>query len=214
MIWIKVKLLRMGARLPEYKTAGAAGADIYFAPADGLPKTLQPHEIALLNSGFSMEIPPGYEIQVRARSGLALKHGITVLNGIGTIDSDYRGEIGAILINHGTEPFTFNPGDRIAQLVVGEITPNRFITVDQLTETARGTGGYGSTGVGNNKTCGVWSEKNPESCPNPRPCPEHAGKCTSPNGRIDVHLSYVKTNAVGDLVCEFCDQSFAPVPTE
>ena len=101
---------------------------------------------ALIPTGIKMALPVGFEAQVRPRSGLALKYGITVLNTPGTIDSDYRGDVGVVLINHGTEPFVVNQGDRIAQLVITQITQVQFVPVDELQETNRGTGGFGSTG--------------------------------------------------------------------
>lgn len=147
MIKVKIKLLRASARLPEYKTAGAAGADMYFAPEDEKPLLLQPGERAVLSTGFALEIPPGYEVQVRPRSGLAMSRGVTVVNAPGTIDSDYRGEMGVLLINHGTEPVEFKPGDRIAQMVLSEVPIADFELTDSLGDTARGAGGYGSTGM-------------------------------------------------------------------
>jgi dUTP pyrophosphatase len=101
---------------------------------------------ALIPTGIKMALPVGFEAQVRPRSGLALKYGITVLNTPGTIDSDYRGDVGVVLINHGTEPFVVNQGDRIAQLVISQITQAQFVPVDELSETNRGAGGFGSTG--------------------------------------------------------------------
>ena len=133
-----------GAAVPEYKTEGASGADICaFLPE---PLILAPGERKLVPTGVFVEIPSGFEIQVRPRSGLALKHGVTVLNAPGTIDSDYRGEIGIVLVNLGNEPFHVASGDRIAQLVVSPTVRARFIASDSLTDTARGAGGYGSTG--------------------------------------------------------------------
>jgi dUTP pyrophosphatase len=133
-----------GATVPEYKTAGASGADICaFLPE---PLMLAPGERKLVPTGVFVEIPSGFEIQVRPRSGLALKHGVTVLNAPGTIDSDYRGEIGIVLINLGSETFHVSNGDRIAQLVVATTVRAEFIASDSLTDTARGAGGYGSTG--------------------------------------------------------------------
>jgi dUTP pyrophosphatase len=133
-----------GATVPEYKTEGASGADICaFLPE---PLILAPGERKLVPTGIFVEIPSGFEIQVRPRSGLALKHGVTVLNAPGTIDSDYRGEIGIVLVNLGNEPFHVASGDRIAQLVVSPTVRAHFIASDSLTDTARGAGGYGSTG--------------------------------------------------------------------
>lgn len=140
---IKVKALE-GAAIPEYKTAGAAGADIC-ALVDS-PVELKPGDKALIGTGLFFAIPDGYEIQVRPRSGLASKNGVTVLNTPGTIDSDYRGELKVILVNLGKENFTVNKGDRIAQIVVAPVTRGLFETVESLDETERGSGGFGSTG--------------------------------------------------------------------
>lgn len=137
-----------GAVLPEYKTAGAAGADVCALLDE--PVTLAPMQRALIPTGLSFAIPAGYEVQVRPRSGLAAKNGITCLNAPGTIDSDYRGEVKVILINLGQEPFTVRNGDRIAQLVVAPVTTGDFRAVTELDVTARGNGGFGSTGVSGN----------------------------------------------------------------
>jgi len=134
-----------GASLPEYKTQDAAGADVC-ARIDE-PLVIAPGKRALIPTGLFMEIEPGFEVQVRARSGLALKQGITVLNSPGTIDADYRGEIGVLLVNHGDSPWTVTDGERIAQLIVAPVTRATFVTADALTETSRGSGGYGSTGT-------------------------------------------------------------------
>ena len=132
--------------LPRYESAGAAGLDLMASvPADIV---LGPGKRALVPTGFAIALPPGTEAQVRPRSGLAAKHGITVLNAPGTIDADYRGEIGVILINHGEVPFTITRGLRIAQLVVAPVSRAAFIEADVLPETARGDGGFGSTGSG------------------------------------------------------------------
>nr|WP_264581368.1 dUTP diphosphatase [Rhodoblastus acidophilus] len=146
---LKIKRLPHGADLPlpAYQTAGAAGFDLRAAvPADA-PHILPPGGRALIPTGLAMEIAPGYEAQTRPRSGLALKHGVTVLNAPGTIDSDYRGEVGVILINHGRDPFEIRRGERIAQMVVAPAPQARLIEVDQLSSTARDAGGFGSTGV-------------------------------------------------------------------
>lgn len=137
--------LAPGAVLPEYKTAGACGCDVCaFLDA---PLTLKPLERALVPTGLSFAIPAGYEMQVRPRSGLAAKQGVTVLNTPGTIDSDYRGQVKVILINLGQEDFTIENGDRIAQLVLAPVTLASFQPVPSLDATARGDGGFGSTGV-------------------------------------------------------------------
>lgn len=136
--------IKPGASVPEYKTEGASGADICAFITE--PVMIGPGERKLISTGVFVEIPSGFEIQVRPRSGLALKYGVTVLNAPGTIDSDYRGEIGIVLINLGSEPFHVASGDRIAQLVVASTVRANFVVSGDLTETARGAGGYGSTG--------------------------------------------------------------------
>ncbi|HEV2512322.1 dUTP diphosphatase [Bosea sp. (in: a-proteobacteria)] len=132
--------------LPAYETAGAAGLDLRAALPDG-PLRLEPGARLLVPTGLVLELPVGTEGQVRPRSGLALRHGVTLLNAPGTIDADYRGEVGVILINHGREDFTIQHGDRIAQLVVAAVLQAGIIEVEQLSETTRGSGGFGSTGV-------------------------------------------------------------------
>ena len=136
--------------LPSYETDGAAGADVRAnlpeADRDGV--TLAPGARALIPTGLRMEIPQGYEIQVRPRSGLALKHGIALVNAPGTIDADYRGPVGVIVINLGAEPFTITHGERIAQLVLAPVTRALFQETEELSDTARGVGGFGSTGRG------------------------------------------------------------------
>lgn len=136
--------------LPNYATAGAAGADVRanLPDADRVSGIiLAPGERALVPTGLAAEIPPGWEMQIRPRSGLALKQGLSLPNAPGTIDSDYRGEIGVIMINLGREPVTISHGDRIAQAVVSPVVQASFRLVDNLGESARGTDGYGSTGV-------------------------------------------------------------------
>ncbi|MES2782733.1 MAG: dUTP diphosphatase [Pseudomonadota bacterium] len=142
---IRVKRLNHGAGLPlpEYATSGAAGMDICAAESLIL-RVGKRHAVA---TGFAFAIPEGYEVQVRPRSGLALKNGITCLNTPGTIDSDYRGEVKVILANLGEDDFTITKGDRIAQIVVAPVTKGAMIEVESLDETTRGTGGFGSTGV-------------------------------------------------------------------
>lgn len=143
-IEIAIKRLAHGADLPlpAYATAGAAGMDVVAAEELDLAPGAR-HAVA---TGFAMAIPTGYEVQVRPRSGLALKHGVTVPNTPGTIDSDYRGELKIIMINHGDTPFPIRRGDRIAQIVAAPVQQARFAEVDALDDTARGTGGFGSTG--------------------------------------------------------------------
>lgn len=137
--------LAQGAILPSYQTAGAAGADVCACLPQ--PIVLEPGAWAMVPTGLSFEIPCGYEIQVRPRSGLAAKNGVTVLNSPGTIDSDYRGEVKVILINLGSEPFAIAHGDRIAQLIVAPVEQAQFHVVESLSSTQRGQGGFGSTGV-------------------------------------------------------------------
>lgn len=135
--------------LPSYETPGSAGADIR---ANLLPEdrdggfTLDPMQRAVVPTGLRVEIPPGFEMQIRPRSGLAMKHGITLPNTPGTIDSDYRGPLGVALINLGAEPYTIRHGDRIAQMIVAPVIQVEFQVVEALTDTARGAGGFGSTG--------------------------------------------------------------------
>lgn len=145
---IKIKRLPHAADLPlpAYQSAGAAGLDLLAAlPADA-PVILRPGGRALIPTGLVMEIAPGYEAQTRPRSGLAIKYGVTVLNAPGTIDSDYRGEVGIILVNHGDQPFEIARGARIAQLVVAPAPQARLVAVEDLSATTRGTSGFGSTG--------------------------------------------------------------------
>lgn len=132
--------------LPTYETAGAAGADLRANFPDRADRTLAPGARMLVPTGLRLEIPVGYEIQIRPRSGLALKHGITLPNTPGTIDSDYRGPLGVILLNAGTEAFAVRHGDRIAQMVLAPVVQADFVQVAALTETDRGDGGFGSTG--------------------------------------------------------------------
>ncbi len=132
--------------LPSYETAGAAGADVRANLPDGASVILEPGRRALIPTGLRIEIPQGFEVQVRPRSGLALKHGITLPNTPGTIDSDYRGPLGVIVMNAGQEPFEITHGERIAQLIVAPVVQAMFQDVEALTETNRGAGGFGSTG--------------------------------------------------------------------
>ncbi len=133
--------------LPAYATAGAAGADLCANFADRQPRILAPGARALIPTGLRMDIPAGFEVQVRPRSGLALHHGLTLLNSPGTIDSDYRGPVGVIVVNHGSDSVTITHGMRIAQMVVAAVVQARFALVDGLSDTARGAGGFGSTGT-------------------------------------------------------------------
>jgi len=132
--------------LPAYETTGSAGMDLRAAVAEFEPVVLAPGERKLIPTGLKIALEPGYEAQVRPRSGLALKHGVTCLNSPGTIDSDYRGEVGVILINHGQIPFEINRGERIAQMVIAPYAQAVIAEVEALDETARGAGGFGSTG--------------------------------------------------------------------
>lgn len=135
-----------GAVIPEYKTTGAAGADVYaYLPQGSV--TIKSGKFAMIPTGVFYEIPMGYEIQVRPRSGLAFKNGITVLNSPGTIDSDYRGELKILLINFGEQDFTINNGDRIAQIIISSVVQVEFSAAESLSKTERGEGGFGSTGV-------------------------------------------------------------------
>ena len=144
---VKVKRLPHAAEidLPRYETALAAGCDVRAAVE--APLTLKPGERFMVPTGLAIALPPGWEAQMRPRSGLAAKHGISCVNAPGTIDADYRGEMKVILINHGTEDFVINRGERIGQIVFAPVFQAAFEEVDELDETARGEGGFGSTGV-------------------------------------------------------------------
>ena len=147
---VRVRIMRLPHAaelpLPAYETAGAAGMDLRAALAEDTPLTLAAGERALVPSGIAIALPEGFEAQVRPRSGLALKHGITCLNSPGTIDADYRGEIGVILVNLGQQPFVVRRGMRIAQLVIAPVTRAEWLEVETLDATPRGGGGFGSTG--------------------------------------------------------------------
>lgn len=148
-IGMKVRRLEHGAGLPlpQSQSALAAGLDLAAAVPEDAPLNLQPGERALVPTGFAIALPPGFEGQVRPRSGLAVKHGITVLNAPGTIDADYRGEVQVPIINLGSEPFVITRAMRIAQLVVAPVVAAVPVEVDTLDETERGIGGFGSTGL-------------------------------------------------------------------
>lgn len=135
-----------GLALPAYETADAAGMDLRAAVEDGAPVTLAPGARAMIPTGLTIALPAGYEAQVRPRSGLAAKHGITCLNSPGTVDADYRGEVKVILINLGSEPFVIKRGERIAQMIIAPVTRAEMKVVDKLDDTKRGAGGFGSTG--------------------------------------------------------------------
>ncbi len=141
---ITIKKLHNAAVIPAYATAQSAGMDL--AACIDEPITIKPHERAIVPTGIAIALPPGYEAQVRGRSGLAAKHGIMPANGVGTIDADYRGEVGVILLNTSNEPFTIEPGMRVAQMVIARYETAQWHEVEELDETTRGTGGYGSTG--------------------------------------------------------------------
>ena len=135
-----------GLALPAYQSAHAAGLDLLAAVPEDSPLILLPGKHAMVPTGLTIALPEGYEAQVRPRSGLAAKHGVTVLNAPGTVDADYRGEINVLLINHGAEPFAIRRGERIAQIVIASVTRAEFVAADQLSSTERGSGGFGSTG--------------------------------------------------------------------
>lgn len=147
-ISVPLRWLEHGAGLtpPHFQTAGAAGADLAAALTENL--VLDPGRFIAVPCGFCMALPEGFEAQVRPRSGLAFKHGVTVLNAPGTIDADYRGEVKVLLINHGHQPVSFQRGDRIAQMVIAPVIQAEFNSVEVLDETGRGAGGFGSTGTG------------------------------------------------------------------
>ena len=148
---ITIEVLRLahaeGLELPAYQSAGAAGLDLIAAVPESEPMILAPGTRKLVPTGLVLQIPAGYEVQVRPRSGLALRHGITLLNSPGTIDSDYRGEVMAMLINLGAEPVTIERGERIAQIVVAPVVQAKLVEVTAVSDTARGAGGFGSTGT-------------------------------------------------------------------
>ena len=142
---MKIRIISKSGRLPSYETEGSAGADLRAWLSE--PVTLQPGERRLIPTGLFVELPPGIEAQVRARSGLSIKHGIGLVNGVGTVDSDYRGEWNVPLINFGSEPYTIRDGDRIAQVVFSSYIKAEFAAADVIGETARGEGGFGHTGL-------------------------------------------------------------------
>ncbi|MFN7534280.1 MAG: dUTP diphosphatase [Brevundimonas sp.] len=148
MIAVRLQRLPHGTDLPlpAYETAGSAGMDLRAAVPEDAPVTLAPGGRALVPTGLKIALPPGHEAQVRPRSGLALRHGVTCLNSPGTIDADYRGEVGVILITHGSDPFVVRRGERIAQMVVAPVLQVALVEAEALDETARGAGGFGSTG--------------------------------------------------------------------
>ena len=142
----KIKVVSKGGRMREYATAGSAGADLRAYLPEG-PVTLKPGERRLIPTGLFVELPEGVEAQVRARSGLSIKHGIGLVNGVGTVDSDYRGEWNVPLINWGQEEYTIHNGDRIAQVVFSRYIQARFEAADSIDDTERGAGGFGHTGI-------------------------------------------------------------------
>lgn len=144
MLTIKVKKLRLQAQLPRYMSRHAAGMDVFACPENEM--VIEPGCRAVVPTGIALAIPVGFEAQVRPRSGLALHRGVTLVNAPGTIDADYRGELGVILINHGTEKFVVSHGDRIAQLVIAPVQMSTLEEVEELDETDRNEGGFGHTG--------------------------------------------------------------------
>jgi dUTP pyrophosphatase len=148
MIKVEIKQLPHGEglALPAYQSSDAAGLDLLAAVPESSPLILAPGARALVPTGLTIALPCGYEAQVRPRSGLAAKHGVTVLNAPGTVDADYRGEIGVLLINHGDAPFAIRRGERIAQLVIAAVVRAELVAATALSATDRGSGGFGSTG--------------------------------------------------------------------
>jgi dUTP pyrophosphatase len=144
---VRIKQLRPGARVPEYQSEAAAGLDLCACPHDGEAVTLEPGQICKVPLGLAMALPIGYEAQVRPRSGLASKHGITLPNSPGTIDADYRGELVVPLINLSQTAFVVEPGMRIAQMIIARVSHAMIHVADELDETSRGAGGFGSTGL-------------------------------------------------------------------
>jgi dUTP pyrophosphatase len=147
---VKVEIRQLphgeGLALPAYQSADAAGLDLLAAVPEETPLVLAPGKHAMVPTGLAIALPPGFEAQVRPRSGLAARHGVTVLNSPGTIDADYRGEISVILINHGAAPFAIRRGERIAQMVIAPVVQAQLVAVGALPGTDRGSGGFGSTG--------------------------------------------------------------------
>ena len=147
---LELRLIRLphaeGLPLPAYQSAHAAGLDLVAAVPEHAPLVVPPGQHALVPTGLTIALPAGYEAQVRPRSGLAAKYGVTVLNAPGTVDADYRGEIGVLLINHGGKPFEIRRGERIAQLVPAPVLRADFVEASELSDTERGSGGFGSTG--------------------------------------------------------------------
>ena len=142
---MEIRIVSKGGALPAYATEGSSGADLRAYIEE--PITLMPGERRLVPTGLFVEIPQGVEAQIRARSGLAIKHGIGLVNGVGTVDSDYRGEWNIPLINWGQEPYTIHSGDRIAQVIFSRYEKADFVSVSQISETERGAGGFGHTGL-------------------------------------------------------------------
>ena len=142
---VEIKIVTKTGQVPEYETSGSAGMDLRANLEE--PVVLEPGERRLIETGLFIEIPDGYEAQVRARSGLSIKHGITLINGIGTVDSDFRGELKVPLVNLGQEAFVIENGDRIAQMVIAKYSKVTWKIADSLSETERGEGGFGHTGV-------------------------------------------------------------------
>ncbi len=142
---ITVKIVTKSGKVPAYATAGSAGMDLQAFIEEDI--VLEPGQRALIGTGLYMELPAGYEAQIRPRSGLAIKHGISLVNAVGTIDADYRGEIGVPLINLGQDSFTIKSGDRIAQMVIKAYEQAELFSVETLTDTERGAGGFGHTGI-------------------------------------------------------------------
>jgi dUTP diphosphatase len=147
---VKIEVLQLphaaGLLLPAYQTAHAAGLDLLAAVPDDAPVVLEAGKYVMVPTGLSIALPEGFEAQVRPRSGLAAKHGVTILNAPGTIDADYRGEVAVLLINHGSAPFTIRRGERIAQMVIAPVSQAELVPVTVLPPTERGAGGFGSTG--------------------------------------------------------------------
>jgi dUTP pyrophosphatase len=147
---VKIEVLQLphaaGLLLPAYQTAHAAGLDLLAAVPDDAPVVLEAGKYAMVPTGLSIALPEGFEAQVRPRSGLAARHGVTILNAPGTIDADYRGEVAVLLINHGSAPFTIRRGERIAQMVIAPVSQAELVPVSVLPSTERGAGGFGSTG--------------------------------------------------------------------
>lgn len=200
---IKIKRIENG-KLPEYKTEGAAGADCYARISEKV--IVKPKTVETIPLGFSVEIPEGYEMQIRGRSGNARKNWVQVFNSPGTIDSDYRGEVGAILYNASDKDFEVNPGDRIAQAIIAPVIKAEWYLTDKLSETDRGEGGFGSTGISEEKKV----EKFYEPFKTVAEAEMYLGRKVVIDNKIDARVEAVWYNAENYIMIEFRDNEEKP----